>query len=64
MFAKGKTISVPKKPLTAYAIFVKKMRRDYQQMLKSDDHPAEMIDENGDVWDFGQILHEGLRTLL
>ena len=48
MFAKGKTISVPKKPLTAYAIFVKKMRRDYQQMLKSDDHPAEMIDENGE----------------
>jgi hypothetical protein len=47
LFSKGKTISVPKKPLTAYAIFVKKMRKDYQDMLKEGELPETMIDENG-----------------
>lgn len=47
LFTGGKTISVPKKPLTAYAIFVKKMRSDYQRMLKSGEMASEVTDENG-----------------
>jgi len=34
LVANGKSISVPKKALTAYAIFVKKKRKDYQDKIK------------------------------
>ena len=52
--SKGKTISVPKKPLTAYAIFVKKMRKDYQDKIKSEemksDEMAELMKDMGKKW--------------
>jgi len=54
LVSKGKTISVPKKPLTAYAIFVKKMRKDYQDAIKSgemkDTQMAELMKEMGRKW--------------
>lgn len=45
LVSKGKTISVPKKPLTAYAIFVKKMRKDYQDKIKSEEMKSEEMSE-------------------
>lgn len=54
LVSKGKTISVPKKPLTAYAIFVKKMRKDYQDKIKSgemqDCEMADKMKEMGRKW--------------
>lgn len=52
LYTKGKAISVPKKPLTAYAIFVKKMRKDYQEMLKS----GEIADVELDQFGNGMLL--------
>jgi hypothetical protein len=54
LVSKGKTISVPKKPLTAYAIFVKKKRKDYQDAIKRGEIPsdkmAELMKEMGKKW--------------
>lgn len=54
LVSKGKIISVPKKPLTAYAIFVKKMRKDYQDMIKQgnmkDTDMADKMKEMGRKW--------------
>jgi hypothetical protein len=54
LISKGKTISVPKKPLTAYAIFVKKMRKDYQDRIKSkemkSEDMAELMKDMGKKW--------------
>lgn len=54
LVSKGKTISVPKKPLTAYAIFVKKMRKDYQDAIKrgemEEGQMAELMKDMGKKW--------------
>lgn len=52
--SKGKVISVPKKPLTAYAIFVKKKRKDYHDAIKKgelhDNQMADLMKEMGMLW--------------
>ena len=44
------TVSVPKKPLTAYAIFVKKTRKEYIEVRGESKDNNDMMKELGKIW--------------